>query len=477
MARNRDPRISGSGNSGSGNSGSGNQRPGDREFRTANPSQNQASDRVATDLDRSWTEQPPAEAAESGPAQALELLEIGPDDGSTDLLEFESPSKLQAVIKVVGVGGGGGNALNTMISGGLAGVEFIAANTDNQALQHSLAPLRLQLGSEVTRGLGCGANPEKGREAALEARDRIRELLIGSDMVFVTAGLGGGTGTGAAPVVAQVAKELGILTVAVVTKPFKMEGRKRLTAADQGIHDLGKYVDSLITIPNEKLLSVLGSQTTLLDAFRAANEVLQGAVQGIAELITRPGLINVDFADVRTVMGEMGMAMMGSGTATGQDRAREAAEAAISSPLLEEVNLQGARGILVNVTAGMDLSIGEFHQVGETVKQCASDDATVVIGTVIDPEMSDSIRVTVVATGLGRPEALRQPEVTPMRVVPRAASPAAAAPEAVQPSYEGYERPAYRRRAVNESPVMSGPAAEANFEMLDIPAFLRRQAD
>ncbi len=296
-------------------------------------------------------------------------------------------------------------------------------------------------------------------------------------MLFITAGLGGGTGTGAAPVVAQVAKELGILTVAVVTKPFKMEGRKRLTAADQGIHDLGKYVDSLITIPNEKLLSVLGSQTTLLDAFRAANEVLQGAVQGIAELITRPGLINVDFADVRTVMGEMGMAMMGSGTATGQDRAREAAEAAISSPLLEEVNLQGARGILVNVTAGMDLSIGEFHQVGETVKQCASDDATVVIGTVIDPEMSDSIRVTVVATGLGRPEALRQPEVTPMRVVPRAASPAAAAPEPVQPSYEGYERPAYRRRAVNESPVMSGPAAEANFEMLDIPAFLRRQAD
>lgn len=393
------------------------------------------------------------------------------------MFELMDAMSQNAVIKVIGVGGGGGNAVKHMASCGIEGVEFICANTDAQALRGSNVRTALQIGCNITKGLGAGADPDVGRQAAMEDRDRIIEVITGADMLFITAGLGGGTGTGAAPVVAQVAKELGILTVAVVTKPFKMEGRKRLTAADQGIHDLGKYVDSLITIPNEKLLSVLGSQTTLLDAFRAANEVLQGAVQGIAELITRPGLINVDFADVRTVMGEMGMAMMGSGTATGQDRAREAAEAAISSPLLEEVNLQGARGILVNVTAGMDLSIGEFHQVGETVKQCASDDATVVIGTVIDPEMSDSIRVTVVATGLGRPEVLRQPEVTPMRVVARAASPAAAAPEPVQPSYEGYERPAYRRRAVNESPVMSGPAAEANFEMLDIPAFLRRQAD
>ncbi len=392
------------------------------------------------------------------------------------MFELMDAMSQNAVIKVIGVGGGGGNAVKHMASCGIEGVEFICANTDAQALRGSNVRTALQIGCNITKGLGAGADPDVGRQAAMEDRDRIIEVISGADMLFITAGLGGGTGTGAAPVVAQVAKELGILTVAVVTRPFKMEGRKRLAAADQGIHDLGKYVDSLITIPNEKLLSVLGSQTTLLDAFRAANEVLQGAVQGIAELITRPGLINVDFADVRTVMGEMGMAMMGSGTATGQDRAREAAEAAISSPLLEEVNLQGARGILVNVTAGMDLSIGEFHQVGETVKQCASDDATVVIGTVIDPEMSDGIRVTVVATGLGRPEAMRQPEVTPMRVVPRAA--AAAAPvEATQPSYEAYERPAHRRRAVNESPVMAGPVAEANFEMLDIPAFLRRQAD
>jgi cell division protein FtsZ len=363
-----------------------------------------------------------------------------------------------------------------MASCGIEGVEFICANTDAQALRGSNVRTALQIGCNITKGLGAGADPDVGRQAAMEDRDRIIEVIDGADMLFITAGLGGGTGTGAAPVVAQVAKELGILTVAVVTKPFKMEGRKRSTVADQGIHDLGKYVDSLITIPNEKLLSVLGPTTTLLDAFRATNEVLQGAVQGIAELITRPGLINVDFADVRTVMAEMGMAMMGSGTATGQDRAREAAEAAISSPLLEEVNLSGARGILVNVTAGMDLSIGEFHQVGETVKQCASDDATVVIGTVIDPEMESSIRVTVVATGLGRPEAVRQPEVTPMRVV-RTSSGGTAQPEVVAPNYEAYERPAARRRAVNESPVVASPASEANFEMLDIPAFLRRQAD
>jgi cell division protein FtsZ len=290
-------------------------------------------------------------------------------------------------------------------------------------------------------------------------------------MLFITAGLGGGTGTGAAPVVAQVAKELGILTVAVVTKPFKMEGRKRLAVAEQGIGDLAKYVDSLITIPNEKLLMVLGPQTTLLDAFRAANEVLQGAVQGIAELITRPGLINVDFADVRTVMAEMGMAMMGSGLATGQDRAREAAEAAISSPLLEEVNLSGARGILVNVTAGMDLSIGEFHQVGETVKQCASDDATVVIGTVIDPDMASAIRVTVVATGLGQPIRAAEP---PIRVV-RSNVNAVAGHAEREPNYGVYEQPAVRRRqAVGDGLT---PPAEANFELLDVPAFLRRQAD
>jgi cell division protein FtsZ len=349
-------------------------------------------------------------------------------------------------------------------------VDFVCANTDSQALRGANVRTALQIGCNITKGLGAGADPDVGRQAAMEDRDRIIEVIDGADMLFITAGFGGGTGTGAAPVVAQVAKELGILTVAVVTKPFKMEGRKRMQVAEQGIHDLAKYVDSLITIPNEKLLSVLGSQTTLLDAFAAANQVLQGAVQGIAELITRPGLINVDFADVRTVMAEMGMAMMGSGTASGEDRAREAAEAAISSPLLEEVNLSGARGILVNVTAGMDLSIGEFHQVGETVKQCASDDATVVIGTVIDPEMSNDIRVTVVATGLGR-EAIRQVEQPAFRVVRQV--PAAEIP---QPNYGVYEQPAVRRRmAVGESPLGSG--SEANFELLDVPAFLRRQAD
>ncbi len=313
-----------------------------------------------------------------------------------------------AVIKVIGVGGGGGNAVSHMVNTGIDGVDFICINTDSQALKHSKVKTSLQIGCNITKGLGAGADPEVGRQAAMEDRDRIIELIEGCDMLFITAGMGGGTGTGAAPVVAQVAKELGILTVAVVTKPFEMEGSKRMLIAEHGIAELGKYCDSLITIPNQKLLTVLGSTTTLLDAFKAANQVLQGAVQGIAELITRPGLINVDFADVRTVMSETGMAMMGSGAASGEDRAREAAEAAVSRPLLEDINLSGAHGILVNVTAGMDLSIGEFEDVGKIVKQFASDDATVVVGTVIDPEMSNQVRVTVVATGLGRPTVRQQ---------------------------------------------------------------------
>jgi cell division protein FtsZ len=301
----------------------------------------------------------------------------------------------------------------------------------------------------------------------MEDRDRIQEVIEGADMLFITAGLGGGTGTGAAPVVAQLAKEMGILTVAVVTKPFMMEGGKRMRVAEQGIAELGRFVDSLITIPNEKLLSVLGPQTTLLDAFRAANDVLQGAVQGIAELITRPGLINVDFADVRTVMSEMGMAMMGSGVASGQDRARIAAEAAVSSPLLEDINLSGANGILVNVTAGMDLSIGEFQEVGDTVKQFASDDATVVIGTVIDPDMSDELRVTVVATGLG--QAVGMPAERPMKVVRRA-------PKPRDPNYTELDRPTVqRKRAVGDG--VTGTDSSSLEELLDIPAFLRRQAD
>ncbi|MGI9343877.1 MAG: cell division protein FtsZ [Gammaproteobacteria bacterium] len=373
-----------------------------------------------------------------------------------------------AVIKVLGVGGGGGNAVKHMVSCGIEGADFICANTDSQALQSSNVRTALQIGCNITKGLGAGADPEIGRQAAMEDRDRILEVIEGADMLFITAGLGGGTGTGAAPVVAQVARELGILTVAVVTKPFTMEGGKRLSVADQGISELGKYVDSLITIPNEKLLSVLGPDTTLLDAFKSANEVLQGAVQGIAELITRPGLINVDFADVRTVMGEMGMAMMGSGGAAGEDRAREAAESAISSPLLEDINLQGARGILVNVTAGMDLSIGEFQQVGDTVKECASDDATVVVGTVIDPDMGNNIRVTVVATGLGQP--LTRQEQPPVRVV---APPPAAEP----PNWSELDRPTNQRNKPAPAADNLATAQQPEFDLLDIPAFLRRQAD
>ena len=285
------------------------------------------------------------------------------------MFELMDAHSSTAVIKVIGVGGGGGNAVAHMLETGIEGVDFICANTDSQALQGSRVRTSLQIGCNITKGLGAGADPDIGRQAAMEDRDRILEVIEGADMLFITAGMGGGTGTGAAPIVAQVAKELGILTVAIVTKPFEMEGSKRMQIADHGIAELGKYVDSLITIPNEKLLTVLGGETTLLDAFRSANQVLQGAVQGIAELITRPGLINVDFADVRTVMSEMGMAMMGSGTSSGEDRAREAAEAAASSPLLEDINLAGANGILVNVTAGMDLSIGEFQEVGNAVKE------------------------------------------------------------------------------------------------------------
>jgi cell division protein FtsZ len=399
------------------------------------------------------------------------------------MFELMDAYSQNAVIKVIGVGGGGGNAVAHMVQSGIEGVEFLCINTDAQALKHSKVKTALQIGTNITKGLGAGADPEVGRQAAVEDRDRIIEMIDGCDMLFITAGMGGGTGTGAAPVVAQVAKELGILTVAVVTRPFDMEGGKRSYVADHGIAELGKHVDSLITIPNQKLLTVLGAQTTLLDAFKSANQVLQGAVQGIAELITRPGLINVDFADVRTVMSETGMAMMGSGSASGESRAREAAEQAVSSPLLEDINLAGAHGILVNVTAGMDLSIGEFQEVGNVVKQFASDDATVVVGTVIDPELSNTIRVTVVATGLGRPVAqvaqrpnyTREPIAVPkaqpaaepaMRVVPRRPLTAA--------DYAALDKPAVQRQRAVGDGLRSDVDAE---DVLDIPAFLRRQAD
>ena len=388
------------------------------------------------------------------------------------MFELMDAYSQSAVIKVIGVGGGGGNAVAHMVQAGIDGVDFICANTDAQALKSAKVKTGLQIGCNITKGLGAGANPEVGRQAAMEDRDRIQEVIEGADMLFITAGLGGGTGTGAAPVVAQLAKEMGILTVAVVTKPFGMEGGKRMRVAEQGIAELGRFVDSLITIPNEKLLSVLGPQTTLLDAFKAANEVLQGAVQGIAELITRPGLINVDFADVRTVMSEMGMAMMGSGVASGADRARIAAEAAVSSPLLEDINLSGANGILVNVTAGVDLAIGEFQEVGDTVKQFASDDATVVIGTVIDPEMTDEIRVTVVATGLGQAVGVGE---KPIKVVRKPQpAPVVAKPQLREPNYNDLEKPAHaRKRAVGDGMTPT----ESLEDLLDIPAFLRRQAD
>lgn len=384
------------------------------------------------------------------------------------MFELMDSYSQNAVIKVLGVGGGGGNAVQHMVEASIEGVEFICANTDAQALSGMGARTTLQLGSGITKGLGAGANPDIGRQAAMEDRDRIEEVIAGSDMLFITAGMGGGTGTGAAPVVAQVAKELGILTVAVVTKPFPFEGGKRGAVADRGLKELGQYVDSLITIPNEKLLSVLGKDVSLLSAFKAANSVLQNAVQGIAELITCPGLINVDFADVRTVMSEMGMAMMGSGAATGQDRAREAAEAAVHSPLLEDIDLMGAHGILVNVTAGLDLSIGEFEEVGNTVKEFASPDATVVVGTVIDPEMHDELRVTVVATGLGMCVEQVEEKPEPLQLVQRKRS--------GEVDYEQLDRPAViRNKAAGDQ--LPPPAVSDDMDYLDIPAFLRRQAD
>lgn len=380
------------------------------------------------------------------------------------MFELMDSYSQQAVIKVVGIGGGGGNAVEHMLSAEIEGVEFICANTDAQVLKNSSVKTTLQLGSDITKGLGAGANPEVGRQAALDDRERIGDVLEGADMVFITAGMGGGTGTGAAPVIAQIAKEMGILTVAVVTRPFPFEGRKRADIANDGMKDLAQYVDSLITIPNEKLLSVLGRDITLLDAFKAANDVLLGAVQGIAELITCPGLINVDFADVRTVMSEMGMAMMGTGSARGQDRAQVAAEAAISSPLLEDINLSGAKGILINITSGLDIKMGEFEEVGNTVKEFASDNATVVVGTVIDQTMEDEIRVTVVATGIGSEIRGKDEPVTLV----------AAKPEA-DVDYKTLERPTVIRNR-NEDEIPAQPET-TDADYLDIPAFLRRQAD
>ena len=373
-----------------------------------------------------------------------------------------------AVIKVIGVGGGGGNAVEHMVRERIEGVEFFAVNTDAQALRKTAVGQTIQIGSGITQGLGAGANPEVGRNAADEDREALRAALDGADMVFIAAGMGGGTGTGAAPVVAEVAKDLGILTVAVVTKPFNFEGKKRMAFAEQGITELSKHVDSLITIPNDKLLKVLGRGISLLDAFGAANDVLKGAVQGIAELITRPGLMNVDFADVRTVMSEMGYAMMGSGVASGEDRAEEAAEMAISSPLLEDIDLSGARGVLVNITAGFDLRLDEFETVGNTIRAFASDNATVVIGTSLDPDMNDELRVTVVATGIGMD---KRPEITLVTNK-----------QVQQPVMDRYQQHGMSPLPQEQKPAAkvvndNTPQTAKEPDYLDIPAFLRKQAD
>lgn len=380
-----------------------------------------------------------------------------------------------AVIKVIGLGGAGGNAVDYMMQEAIDGVEFAVANTDAQALKKSKAPIIVQLGIGMTKGLGAGANPEIGQQAAQEDREKLREVLAGSDMIFITAGMGGGTGTGAAPVVAELAKEMGILTVAIVTRPFSFEGKMRMNVADEGIRKLAQHVDSLITIPNNKLLSVLGKSVSLLNAFKAANNVLYGAVQGIADLITRPGLINVDFADVRTVMSEMGMAMMGTAIARGENRASKAAEAAIASPLLEDIDLTGARGVLVNITAGLDLSIGEFEEVGELIKRFTSENATVVVGTVIDPEMRDEMKVTVVVTGLGRGAETQ---------VAKASAPVRNRADG-SVDYQQLDRPAYLRQAgsvAKDAPVkVAAPVREQptqqDLDYLDIPAFLRKQEE
>ncbi len=383
----------------------------------------------------------------------------------------------QAVIKVVGIGGGGGNAVNYMQASNIEGVEFINANTDVQALKSSECGANLQLGASLTKGLGAGADPDVGRQAAIEDRDRIAESLAGADMVFITAGMGGGTGTGAAPIIAEIARDIGALTVAVVTRPFGFEGARRAKLADQGLKLLKESVDSLITIPNEKLLEVMGRDASLENAFATANDVLRNAVQGISELITSPGLINVDFADVKTVMAEMGQAMMGSSSATGANRASEAAQHALSSPLLEDTNIRGAKGILVNVTAGSDLTIGEFSEVGGLIRDMASEDATVVIGTSIDPEMKDELRVTMVATGImeGGQAQPKMEVVQPMgRAVGSSYSEDQEMGQVGSSSQSEAGLVSGRRGATADSLPMFDAESAAD---IDVPTFLRRQAD
>jgi cell division protein FtsZ len=383
------------------------------------------------------------------------------------MFELVDNAPQYAVIKVIGVGGGGGNAVEHMVIQDIEGVEFICANTDSQALHSLSAKTLLQLGQTITKGLGAGANPELGKEAALEDKERIAEALAGTDMIFITAGMGGGTGTGAAPVVAEIARGLDILTVAVVTKPFVFEGKKRMKLAEEGIRELAQHVDSLITIPNEKLLTIMGEDAPLLEAFGMVDDVLSDAVQGIADLIIRPGMINVDFADVKTVMSEMGMAMIGSGKASGENRARRAAEGAIRSPLLDDIDFNGARGILVNIAAGLDISLGEFSEVGATIEEFASENATIVVGTVIDSAMEDELKVTVVATGLENPE-LEKPRTVVDNMKKKIAGDGTL-------DYGDFDKPTVLRNAGRE--VEGANLSTRDMDLLDIPAFLRRQAD
>lgn len=382
------------------------------------------------------------------------------------MFELMDDNSAEAVIKVVGVGGGGGNAIEHMVVNKIEGVEFISINTDAQVLKKSQADTILQIGNNVTKGLGAGADPNVGREAAHEDRETIRQSIDGADMVFITAGMGGGTGTGAAPEVAKIAREMGILSVAVVTRPFAFEGKKRISYASQGIDELAKHVDSLITIPNDKLLKVLGKGTPLLKAFESANDVLLGSVRGIAELITNPGLINVDFADVKTVMSEMGTAMMGTGVASGEDRAEEAAEQAIACPLLEDIDLSGARGILVNITAGPDFAIDEYETVGNAVRAFSSENATVVVGTVIDMEMHDELRVTVVATGIGTDK----PDISLVK------GESSHTTSAVSQSSVG-RTASTTNSGHNTAAATKVEEEESGLEYIDIPTFLRKQAD
>lgn len=442
-------------------------------------------------------------ASGSGAGDRPDLLELDSQGaGGHDLLEFEETARMQASIKVIGVGGGGGNALNTMMRAGLDGVEFVVANTDAQALQHSRAAVKLQLGPEVTRGLGCGANPEKGRAAALEARDRLRELLIGTDMVFVTAGLGGGTGTGAAPIVAEIAREVGALTVAVVTRPFQFEGKVRARHAERGLEELHRVVDTLITIPNHRLLALAGKSATVKDAFRLADDVLYNAVKGISDLITVHGLINLDFADVRTIMSEMGMALMGTGIGRGETRAAEAARCAISSPLLEDLSIEGARGVLINITGGADMTLYEVNEAATLVQEAAHEDANIIFGAVVDERLGEGeLRVTVIATGLDDGRMRRSPDrdrdltldaealsnVMPLRR--EAGRPAEGAPAAQQsslfepaPASPPEAEPIRPVPAVALDPLAESIAEPEGFlspfeDEMDVPAFLRRKTE